>query len=98
MAANHTPQMCLIHNPQAGRGKARAAAARLREALGRAGLAPQELVTQGRGHAEELVSQAVERGVDTVIVVGGDGTVHEAAQALAGSDCRPGRPARRPVQ
>ncbi|MCF8032870.1 MAG: diacylglycerol kinase family lipid kinase [Desulfarculaceae bacterium] len=85
MAAAHTPKMCLIHNPQAGRGKAPAAAARLREALAKAGLAPRELTTRGRGHAEELVSQAVERGVDTVIVVGGDGTMHEAAQALAHS-------------
>ena len=78
--------MCLIHNPQAGRGKAAAAFARLRAALARAGLEPEVRGTQGRGHAEELAREAVERGVETVIVVGGDGTVHEAAQALAHSD------------
>ncbi len=80
-----TPKMCLIHNPQAGRGKAPAAARRLLAALAAAGLAPEVLTTQGRGHAEELARRAVARGVETVLVVGGDGTVHEAAQALAHS-------------
>jgi len=79
------PSIALIHNPQAGRGKAPAAARRLLAALAGAGLNPKELLTEGRGHAEELVAQAVAQGVDTVMVVGGDGTMHEAAQALAGS-------------
>lgn len=78
------PRIALIHNPQAGRGKAPAAARRLRAALAGAGLKPRELLTKGRGHAEELVGQAVDRGAEVVMVVGGDGTVHEAAQALAG--------------
>ena len=79
------PRIALIHNPQAGRGKAPAAARRLRAALHEAGLQPRELLTTGRGHAEELVGQAVEQGAEVIMVVGGDGTVHEAAQALAGS-------------
>ncbi len=79
------PRITLIHNPQAGRGKAPAAARRLIAALAVAGLKPQEWLTRGRGHAEELVAQAVAQGAEVVMVVGGDGTMHEAAQALAGS-------------
>ncbi|MBU4563975.1 MAG: diacylglycerol kinase family lipid kinase [Desulfarculus sp.] len=79
------PRIALIHNPQAGRGKAPAAARRLQAALAGAGLKPRELLTKGRGHAEELVSQAMDQGAEVIMVVGGDGTMHEAAQALAGS-------------
>ncbi|MCB2228339.1 MAG: diacylglycerol kinase family lipid kinase [Desulfarculaceae bacterium] len=86
MTAPNAASMCLIHNPQAGRGKAGRATARLQQALAQAGLEPEMLGTRGRGHAEDLARQAVERGVETVIVVGGDGTMHEAAQALAHSD------------
>ncbi len=87
MAAALTREMCMIHNPQAGRGKASAVAPRLLAALAAAGMQPEVLTTRGRGHAEQLAHGAVERGVETVLVVGGDGTVHEAAQALAGSGC-----------
>ncbi|MCF8097946.1 MAG: diacylglycerol kinase family lipid kinase [Desulfarculaceae bacterium] len=79
------PRIALIHNPQAGRGKAPAAAQRLQAALAGAGLNPKELLTKGRGHAEELVGQAVAQGAQVVMVVGGDGTMPEAPQALAGS-------------
>lgn len=79
------PRIAFIHNPQAGRGKAPAAARRLLAALADAGLKPRELRTTKRGHAEELVGRAVAQGAQVVMVVGGDGTVHEAAQALAGS-------------
>jgi diacylglycerol kinase family enzyme len=42
--------------------------------------------TRGRGHATELAAEARDRGVRTVIVLGGDGTANEAIQALAGTD------------
>ena len=87
MALNH-PRIALIHNPQAGRGKAVDAARRLQAALAGAGMTPREHLTMGRGHAEELVGRAVEQGAEVVMVVGGDGTVHEAAQTLAGSHAR----------
>jgi len=38
-----------------------------------------------RGHATRLARQAAERGDDAVIVLGGDGTLNEAANGLAGS-------------
>jgi len=42
--------------------------------------------TRGRGHASELAADARDRGVGTVIVLGGDGTANEVIQAIAGTD------------
>jgi len=41
--------------------------------------------TKQRGHATHLVAGAVHEGYDVVFVLGGDGTVNEAVQALAGT-------------
>lgn len=41
--------------------------------------------TEARGHATALCREAVEDGYDLVAVLGGDGTVSEAADGLAGS-------------
>jgi diacylglycerol kinase family enzyme len=50
--------------------------------------------TQGRGHATLLCREAAEEGYDVVVAFGGDGTVNEAANGLAGSGtpltCLPG--------
>jgi diacylglycerol kinase family enzyme len=41
--------------------------------------------TSRRGHATRLAMQAAQDGVDVVAVLGGDGTLNEAANGLAGS-------------
>jgi diacylglycerol kinase family enzyme len=50
--------------------------------------------TEARDHATELCRQAANEGYDVVVAFGGDGTVNEAANGLAGSDtplsCLPG--------
>jgi diacylglycerol kinase family enzyme len=50
--------------------------------------------TEARGHATELCREAAGEGYDVVVAFGGDGTVNEAANGLAGSDtplsCLPG--------
>jgi diacylglycerol kinase family enzyme len=50
--------------------------------------------TQKQGHATELGRQAAHEGYDAVVAFGGDGTLNEAANGLAGSDtalgCLPG--------
>jgi len=42
--------------------------------------------TKQRGHATHLTAGAIHDGVDAVFVLGGDGTVNETIQALAGTD------------
>ena len=43
------------------------------------------VVTERRDHATELARRAAREGVDVVVVLGGDGTINEAANGLAGS-------------
>jgi diacylglycerol kinase family enzyme len=42
--------------------------------------------TSGRGHAGDLAAMAAASGVDLVVVLGGDGTLNEAASGLVGTD------------
>src|SRR3954470_17890389 len=50
--------------------------------------------TEAKGHAIELCRDAAARGYDVVVAFGGDGTVNEAANGLAGTEvaltCLPG--------
>jgi diacylglycerol kinase family enzyme len=50
--------------------------------------------TESRDHATKLTREAAREGYDVVVAFGGDGTVNEAANGLAGSDtplsCLPG--------
>src|SRR5215213_9278865 len=50
--------------------------------------------TQARGHATELAREAADEGYDVIVSLGGDGTVNEVANGLAGSNtpltCLPG--------
>ncbi|MGB0091843.1 MAG: diacylglycerol kinase family protein [Solirubrobacteraceae bacterium] len=50
--------------------------------------------TESRDHATKLCREAAHQGYDVVVAFGGDGTVNEAANGLAGSDtplsCLPG--------
>jgi diacylglycerol kinase family enzyme len=50
--------------------------------------------TESRDHATQLCQEAANEGYDAVVAFGGDGTVNEAANGLAGSDtpltCLPG--------
>jgi diacylglycerol kinase family enzyme len=54
----------------------------------------QAVDTQAKGHAIELCREAAHEGYDVVVAFGGDGTVNEAANGLAGSKtpltCLPG--------
>jgi diacylglycerol kinase family enzyme len=42
--------------------------------------------TKEQGHANELAAQAVDDGLDLVVVFSGDGTINEAVNALAGTE------------
>lgn len=59
---------------------------RLEESLAAAGFAKSKIVSVKRGSdAKAVALKAVKKGVDTVVVCGGDGTVRAAAEALVGT-------------
>jgi len=41
--------------------------------------------TERAGHASEMALEAVEKGIDTVVAIGGDGTINETGRSLVGS-------------
>jgi len=77
----------IIFNPLAGRGRNRRAHQldAARRTLARAGIEAELEATTGIATATELARRAVEQGRELVIVCGGDGTVNEAVNGLAGS-------------
>lgn len=77
----------LIYNPVAG-GLTRRRAKRLRpaiEILEAAGHHISVVPTTAPGSAQEIARQAVERGADLIIALGGDGTINEVANGMIGS-------------
>ena len=76
----------MLVNPVAGAGRAARAAATVLPQLQHAGWSVQCLEGRDREEAAHLADQAVRAGLDALVVVGGDGMVHLALQALNGTD------------
>ena len=72
----------MIVNPISGTGRAKAVGEKAAALLKKLGVAFTLRLTEAIGHATELARQAAERGDQTVIAVGGDGTVNEVAAGL----------------
>ena len=72
-------RQCIIYNPAAGRGRAKA---KIDQTRRWAGPEAELLPTTGPGHAIELARVAAEAGFAKIIAAGGDGTVHEVANGL----------------
>jgi len=78
--------VALLTNPMAGHGKAVAATARALTRLHHHGVRVRELVGGDPAEAAQLAREAVADGVDALVVVGGDGLIHLALAAVAGTD------------
>jgi diacylglycerol kinase (ATP) len=78
-------QIALLTNPSAGKGRGTRTAAIAMPRLKEAGFAVRSLVGRDGSEALALAQRAVADGVDAVVVVGGDGMVHVAVQAVAGT-------------
>lgn len=74
----------IIVNPQCG-PKAVRKANDLMAILQDRGIYVRVRGTRYRGHAEALASEAAAQSVDRLVVVGGDGTINEAVNGLAGA-------------
>ena len=76
------PGYKIIANPVSGRGSGARAEAIVDRVFGRARV-PYELTeTRGPQEATHLAREAVRRGYDVVVAVGGDGTAHEVVNGL----------------
>lgn len=80
------PDVFVVVNPVAGRGKAAWFAQRLQSELSARGISSSLHCTKGRGHAEAMIRRELAKGMACVVVCGGDGTVNEAVNALANSE------------
>ncbi|WP_313676638.1 diacylglycerol kinase [Mycolicibacterium sp.] len=79
-------RVTVLTNPMAGHGNAPHAAERAIARFQELGIDVVAVVGRDAAHALELVQQAVGDGTDAVVVVGGDGVIRLALQALARTD------------
>ena len=82
----------LISNPKTGRYLSRRATSiqELVTYLQSLGVDVELSMTTGPGDAAEIAARAAQNGIADVIVAGGDGTINEAVQGLAGTSARLG--------
>ncbi len=83
-------QIAVLTNPTAGKGKGSRVTDVVVPRLSDAGYDVRALTGRDADEALDLAREAVADGVETLVVIGGDGMVHLAAQALAGSETRLG--------
>jgi diacylglycerol kinase (ATP) len=84
-----TKRARIIYNPTSGRELFRKHLPEALEKLERAGYETSAHATTCEGDATKAAHLAVERGFDTVIAAGGDGTLNEVVNGLARHDYRP---------
>ncbi len=79
-------ELNIIWNPVAGNGASNAAFQRVCAVLESRGVPFRAAMSEYPGHVTKLAIEAASRGASRVAVLGGDGTVREAATALAGTE------------
>jgi diacylglycerol kinase (ATP) len=78
-----THEIAVLANPTAGRGRHRALLSGVIERLSAGGRPVRVLEAGSSEEAEKACHRAVGEGVAALVAVGGDGTVHQALQAVA---------------
>jgi YegS/Rv2252/BmrU family lipid kinase len=81
-------RVALIYNPASGQRWWRRSSdiEQVVAVLREEGMETETFQTLGPKSAAKLAAEAAQRGFDTVLACGGDGTVHEALQGLVGTD------------
>jgi len=82
----HGKRLAAIYNPHSGGGGYRRDMPLIFAALRGLGYTVEELQTEEPGDASRLAREAVAAGFDVVAACGGDGTVNETINGLAGSE------------
>jgi sphingosine kinase len=75
-------KVVMIHNPHAGAEKGNELAEEAERLLTEVGVKVKSIPTEHKGHCEELCKSLDLRGIDAVVAVGGDGTIHECVNGL----------------
>lgn len=83
-------QIAVLTNPTAGKGRGGRVGDVVLPRLSDAGYDVRSLQGRDADEALDLARKAVADGIETLVVVGGDGMVHLAVQALAGTQTRLG--------
>jgi diacylglycerol kinase (ATP) len=78
-------RICLVVNPQAGRGRAGRFAVRVWALLRRTFRDLEMVLSQSSQHLTALAAEAVRSGYDLLVGCGGDGTVHHLLAPVVGS-------------
>jgi len=76
----------VILNPKAGRGKAERHLPEVLKILEEKDVKYNLYRTEYQGHATEIVEKIINQNPEKLLVLGGDGTINEVIQALAGSE------------
>lgn len=76
----------IVYNPAARNAPARQRLEQAAAAYAAQGWQVEVLTTAGAGHARDLAAAEASRGTPVVFACGGDGTINEVANGLAGSD------------
>ncbi len=75
-----------IINPSSGRGRINAIQDKLRTELNNLGIGGEFAKTTGPGDATKMAKAAADKGFNTIVAVGGDNTLNEVINGLAGTD------------
>lgn len=78
--------IALVVNPTSGKGRGAAVRSAVEERLRGGGAKVRTIVGTNADHAKGLAHDAVTQGVDALVALGGDGMVHIALQAVAGTE------------
>lgn len=78
-------KILIIINRKAGTDREKRLGEAIRQHLPSMQFSVETTYLQYLGHGTDLAREAVQRGVDTVVAVGGDGSINEIAQGLLGS-------------
>ncbi|HET7580007.1 MAG TPA: diacylglycerol kinase [Bacillales bacterium] len=79
----------LIYNPTSGKEQIRRSIPYILDRLERTGYETSAHATEGPGDGTDEARRAVAREFDLVVAAGGDGTIHEVVNGLAGQENRP---------